>query len=766
MAELPKYKRGSFAGVNIPRVEYADLKEQSVGFSRAAELFDQMGGFLAKKAETQAIERGKQKVVDIGAEQYLKNIEAKGGATNVEERQGLQLANKFFSTQLQASAINDMNVFIADARQKKIPANDVKNHLESIVLSYSQSMQEYDIDAGLALQQQLMPSGLSKLNEYNRFINTDQINQLNQQTQNTSTVFLNETLQAIASTGIYDEDVLRQQLIDSGNSSEETESILIKNRPIFEQEQFMAGFDNLQTYQEKEAFAESYEFKYMLPSKQRSMIESQLRSAEYDLEDQQRTIKAELKDDVNIALALGGQLKHDYSDERLNNAFQNDPDGLEQIIEARDAAEKLLADIPGLNTMSVTDQDQLLLQYDQRARQTRNAVDVEAYEQLKKSITSNRKERANDFATHAIKSDSATGEMLIAGLENALNNKEDQGLLIAAFEGVNRHAALTSTPRDEVTYLPRDRAGVLVNAMTEIADNNVTVAVPLLNSLLDRAGSFRDDIVIELEEAGLSTDITVALRQKNPEQQAMILELRNQTAKSISEAQGGVVDTTSLTDAYKSYLEGTEPYRNALNMGGDVDQVNAVMTRYNKVAEKHIYHEMLVNGRSETDAIQVVLARLLPNAAIRTDKVEAIAPQGQEAMHDDALSSTLMFGLNDENIKDSLNIGIPEPLREKYMDALGSQKRARGAGSRTFNLDQAVFELFMRQIKQDGVWINNNTGDGYFLMRRVGLDSGSLVPVMNEDGKQVEVLWDNIGDFTQFIDLLPTPASDFRMRGQ
>jgi hypothetical protein len=247
----------------------------------------------------------------------------------------------------------------------------------------------------------------------------------------------------------------------------------------------------------------------------------------------------------------------------------------------------------------------------------------------------------------------------------------------------------------------------------------------------------------------------------------MILELRNQTAKSISEAQGGVVDTTSLTDAYKAYLEDTEPYRNALNMGGDPDQVNAVMTRYNKVAEKHIYHEMLVNGRSETDAIQVVLARLLPNAAIRTDKVEAIAPQGQEALHDDALSSTLMFGLNDENIKDSLNIGIPEPLRERYEEAVKiSAGVPEGARSQTLNLDEAVYELFMRQIKQDGVWINNNTGDGYFLMRRVGLDSGSLVPVMNEDGKQVEVLWDNIGDFTQFIDLIPTPASDFRMRGQ
>jgi hypothetical protein len=191
------------------------------------------------------------------------------------------------------------------------------------------------------------------------------------------------------------------------------------------------------------------------------------------------------------------------------------------------------------------------------------------------------------------------------------------------------------------------------------------------------------------------------------------------------------------------------------------------MTRYNKVAEKHIYHEMLVNGRSETDAIQVVLARLLPNAAIRTDKVEAIAPQGQEALHDDALSSTLMFGLNDENIKDSLNIGIPEPLRERYEEAVKiSAGVPEGARSQTLNLDEAVYELFMRQIKQDGVWINNNTGDGYFLMRRVGLDSGSLVPVMNEDGKQVEVLWDNIGDFTQFIDLIPTPASDFRMRGQ
>jgi hypothetical protein len=457
-------------------------------------------------------------------------------------------------------------------------------------------------------------------------------------------------------------------------------------------------------------------------------------------------------------LALGGSLQGDYSDERLNNAFQNNPDGLKEFTVTRDAYLNLLADIPTLNTMSVTDQDELLLQYREKAQQTRNPVDLKTYEQLEKSITSNRKERANDFATHAIKSDPATGEMLIAGLENALNNKEDQGLLIAAFEGVNRHAALTSTPRDEVTYLPRDRAGVLVNAMTEIADNNVTVAVPLLNSLLDRAGSFRDDIVIELEEAGLSTDITVALRQKNPEQQAMILELRNQTAKSISEAQGGVVDTTSLTDAYKAYLEDTEPYRNALNMGGDVDQVNAVMTRYNKVAEKHIYHEMLVNGRSETDAIQVVLARLLPNAAIRTDKVEAIAPQGQEAMHDDILSSTLMFGLNEPEVVSKLNIAVPDSLRERYMDALGSQKRARGAGSRTFNLDKAVDKVFIKQLEQDGVWINNNTGDGYFLMRRVSMDHEGLIPVLNKDGKQVELLWSEVESIQRFISVQVSPT--------
>jgi hypothetical protein len=117
-----------------------------------------------------------------------------------------------------------------------------------------------------------------------------------------------------------------------------------------------------------------------------------------------------------------------------------------------------------------------------------------------------------------------------------------------------------------------------------------------------------------------------------------------------------------------------------------------------------------------------------------------------------------MFGLDEPEVVSRLNIAVPDSLRERYMDALGSQKRARGAGSRTFNLDKAVDKVFIKQLEQDGVWINNNTGDGYFLMRRVSMDHEGLIPVLNKDGKQVELLWSEVESIQTFISVQVSPT--------
>jgi len=167
MAKIQRYQRGQFAGVQIPQTDFASLRQATTTYGAIGEMFGQMADFVNKKAEQQAIERGTRRVADVGAQQTLRQMAQQGGPANVEERQAYTLANKIAVTQLETSALSEMDELFEKAKMDKMSVNDFKIELEAIKNGYEDAMSDLDPESGMVLGERLISSGLSRLNKYN-----------------------------------------------------------------------------------------------------------------------------------------------------------------------------------------------------------------------------------------------------------------------------------------------------------------------------------------------------------------------------------------------------------------------------------------------------------------------------------------------------------------------------------------------------------------------------------------------------------------------
>lgn len=744
MAKIQRYQRGQFAGVQIPQTDFASLRQATTTYGAIGEMFGQMADFVNKKAEQQAIERGTRRVADVGAQQTLQQIKAQGGPANVEERQAYAVANKMAVSQLEVSAINEMNTFIEQARMDKLSVNEVKVELEAIKNGYEGAMADLDPESSMVLGQKLISTGLTKLNNYNSYINDLQIADIKQSMENAVATQNLEYVERAQSTGILDIEGLRETYLDIGYEPTQADALVIKYAPSMEQEALRYQYNQLPDYESKKAFKETIlKSKYLTPTQERNLIDSLERDTSSELNQQQDTAISAIDNAFDQARITGEAYKQPYSNEQAKVIFANNPEGYE----VWSAQNKVYMEVSDTISAFPSMTEKQMLDSVQNAQEKLTSTDpknvveyqknLQIFNALRDAQIKSVEVRNTDPAQAVINSDPILAKQADAATRNILSGQEGLSFLSLTtyLSAQDQKQEMMGISQQNRRYLSNNQAKSLAAYLNESAVANQEFMPTLLQSMINAAGKYDGHLVAELEKAGLNPDYVVALRHADDvEAMADIMMLSMSTQDSLKEGMSSA-DLTAVKDAIESFRGEIKSYNQVFAIGSrDLNKVNEAILRDQNVAEKNII-QLMKQGHGASDAVTKTLNRFYNFEVHQEDKVQAIGPKGT-AYHATLLRQSLDSLVDDERGRNVIGMLDAKPS-ETYMNEarrLAQQQTGEMYGD---NVDRVAMSIYMADLREDGYWVNNNTGDGYLLLK-----DGQIV--YNSKDEPVEIKFDAV----------------------
>jgi hypothetical protein len=145
---------------------------------------------------------------------------------------------------------------------------------------------------------------------------------------------------------------------------------------------------------------------------------------------------------------------------------------------------------------------------------------------------------------------------------------------------------------------------------------------------------------------------------------------------------------------------------------------------------------------SFSDAREYVIENFYPEDAIVVDHVIALAPKGDGPKHEDVLMGALNRKL------DQFNIPIPEARLDVFRSLIDQRLQYQPEIDTPTSeaVDSAARALWYRDLRSNSKWINNETGDGYILVKGV-----TNTKVFNASGDPVEIKYKEIDSY--YMDL-------------
>jgi hypothetical protein len=212
--------------------------------------------------------------------------------------------------------------------------------------------------------------------------------------------------------------------------------------------------------------------------------------------------------------------------------------------------------------------------------------------------------------------------------------------------------------------------------------------------------------VKDLGAAGMSSEYVVAMRHaENPGLAAAIMSLRGQDVEVLKSG----LPKAAINDGEAALVDGLVEYRTAFEAGDATGEALKTFNENYAVGQRLMF-QYIRSGMEPTEAADKVAGEIFPETPLNTPDMRVLVPVGIDV-------GTVELGLDAAMTEDAIRAFNPAPLDDPRLPEFADQE-------------------VMIAAAQNGVWLNNSTGDGAVLHLDIG---GYLLPVMDASGKAYDV---------------------------
>lgn len=736
MAILPKYQKTGIKVRQPSRMDFAASREAARLGQAISTQLDRMGEFAFKEAAREAEQRGQERVRQEGAIPVLEQLQAQDGPRTIAERSALEAANRVAIVEIETAARSDMRTLIAEADENNMAMNVFNQKMSDIQDGYTASLQVVDPTAAGVLNARLQEDSVSFGTRYSEIVTRKAKAAWAETTQ----VILDEGVQKIMDTalqegaGQVDKDgkTAIQKAGESLLATAQTRGVNQKkaqklvdtavNKAI--RENIVYRFNNAAGVTEKQAILVELEDTDKLPGMD---YESTLRFkdrlsnvVDREIANGQRDFIESTQNAIEVIKHTGEvPLDYQFDDEEVKIYFAENEEDLDVLLRSVEYAKEDVLRYGSLSTMSVDDVKQaesaIRADYEQAKIDGVSGAELTALQKRLvdfQTETANRADRINaDPAQYVLE----TNKEAALRATKAMQALQKGNLQAAAFE-INALGLELSAAYDKIgvrmearQIMSGNMAKGIVAALEGRAQTNPDDAVALFGQYREAFGENSMRFVDELSKAGLKPEFTEAMLSNDTGLHTELMKISQRSTQEIKKLAGA-----EANDTYKILQEKLTDYTAAFIQGGGAkaqDDIAAAMG----VAEKLLYDHMAKTGKTMEDAAQYVVERMFP--------------EFQNVINDANGIYIVPLEFN-KNAVDGLLVGqflradILEKMGVQPLDVLGAEGY----------IDEAVsFTNLARQ----GVWLNNNTGDGVVLHYKT--KQGHLVKAKMQDGSDVDL---------------------------
>ena len=691
MARLPRYEAGRVQAAGIGQIDFAGMREQA----RFSESIGKMAAFVDREIQEREIKRTKEEEEQNAAYQRIQ-------ADTLKTHYSIQ--------------VNDI---IAQAKQSPelVSMDEVVKSLAELTDGFMASAESLDVERATFLQNDLLSISAIHTENYTTYHQQEAAKKLRAESiQGLNQIAINSELYS-SSDSFSPEGVeeltaeAEQYALDHGynpvSAAKEAQNLrekMLKNNAVYR-------YSKLVTLEDKENYINNLKItgltiEDIAPVKRE--LESQLNQERRNFEVKVKTTRRTIQDTMTN-LELGAQVSPEAMLEiqqnvdlygRVDPSLQQDLDQLNFVAER----------FPALQNMSVAD-----LAADVNTQRTavsgmttdnpdfRNkAAMLQASEELYKNM--NAQLRSDPYGWYI-----RTGQLEVKPLvdqESIIKRQDDQDYM----EGKN--------PGFTAPFLTTSEANNTVAALDKATkDGQLDVVVNELRAMQSLYGQNYETALQDLTKAGLASEYAVGGRYlgDKPVLAERIIGLSTVTPDELKKP----LEAGKAKDFDMLYLDAMQEYSTAFT-GGDI--TNAALKTLNMnydVAKKLGYGYMNNTNTTALTAVEMVIEDMFPETVMLEDNAMIIVPRDanpnyvlshlEEALEPSRLEQVGLAPLNDPNLPGYIDMAVD-----------------------------------VESLSSDGVWLNNETGDGAVLHYNL---NGDMLPVKLQDGNYYELKFNALSVF-------------------
>lgn len=389
-----------------------------------------------------------------------------------------------------------------------------------------------------------------------------------------------------------------------------------------------------------------------------------------------------------------------YTDEAVDALFP--PPQAAEVKRSREQAIDDAQAVYGVSTASPAALEaQIAAAMAKVAEPGRTEEDVNRLNTLQKAVTSRNAAIVEDPAGYQ---QQAFKE--VPGLMDAYANAPPEGKATAARAYVatlDHNYDHLGVPSDLRPVLPKP---VALDMAAQFNGMTPDVAAQAVTEFVADWGDAAPRIMRELGAAGLTPEYVVAARHAdNPGLSAAIMSLRGQDVAALSSG----LPKTSINDGGSALVDATSDYREVFEAGDGTGEALKTFNESYAVGER-LMLQYIRQGIDPAEAAGRVATEIFPETPVNTPTARVLVPT-------DFNADQVERGLDLAMSEDAIRAFNPAPLDDPRIPEF------------------ADLEVLVAAA-QDGIWLNNSTGDGAVLHIDIG---GYLLPVADANGGLYDV---------------------------
>jgi len=364
--------------------------------------------------------------------------------------------------------------------------------------------------------------------------------------------------------------------------------------------------------------------------------------------------------------------------------------------------------IHGVNTSSA---EELQLSFDEAQSAVkdpgRSVKDSRHLSTLAKAIKDRNTAIADDSASFVLGTSDEVSQTF-AAYQGA--DAEDRDIAARNYvSGLDEQYNRLGVPNNLRRVLPENMADAIVENFNKMGADIVTSS---LKAFKDEWGDAAPQVIAELSKAELPSEFAASMRHsENPGLAASIVGLKG--VKEIDLTKD--LPSLEVSDARKEIIDSLASYRSAFEIGDTTGAAARTFSNNSGIATRLVFSEMR-KGVEKSTAVRTVLEQMFPEDIIEADNMNLIVPVGID-------SDDLQLGLEIASREDDIRAFNPAPLDDPRLPEFADK------------------EVMIQSAVDNGIWLNNSTGDGAVLHLNIG---GYFLAVENAAGEPYEVKFDAV----------------------